>query len=363
MMATIAVDRLRRLVTATFEKAGCPAEEARSIAFYLSGANLTGHDSHGVIRVPRYLEWLRQGLVKSGMHARVVRDEGSMIIVDGQHGFGQTIGPEACRMGIQRAKEQGVAVVGIRTSGHLGRIGDFAEMAIEQGVVSIHFVNAANSVLVAPFGARSRRFSTNPVCIGVPTGDDRPFVLDFATSMVAEGKCLVAQQGGKPIPGDALVSADGQLTGDTSVLYGPSSGGGYPDPRKGTGALRAFGEHKGSGLALACDLLAGALAGSGGSRDPNGQFHNGMLSIYLDPARFDPEDGFAASVNGFIAWIRDAEPIDPDEGVLIPGDKERRTREQRTREGIPLPDETWQAILAAARRSGLSSEEIDDLLG
>ncbi|MDX6749060.1 malate/lactate/ureidoglycolate dehydrogenase [Geminicoccaceae bacterium 1502E] len=361
-MATIAVEPLRRLVTATFEKAGCPSEEAQNIAFYLSRANLTGHDSHGVIRVPRYLEWLQQGLVKAGVHVQLAKDSDTLLIVDGQHGFGQTIGPEACRLGIERAKARGMAVVAIRASGHLGRIGDFAEMAIEEGIVSIHFVNAANSVLVAPFGARSRRFSTNPVCIGVPTGDDRPFVLDFATSMVAEGKCLVAQQGGKPIPDTALVAEDGRLTGDTSVLYGPSAGGGYPDPRKGSGAMRAFGEHKGSGLALACDLLAGALTGSGGAGDPNGVFHNGMLSIYLDPKEFDTGNSFADSVSSFIAWIRDAEPIDPQEGLLIPGDKERQTAAQRTAEGIPLADETWQAILAAARRSGLDQTEIDNLL-
>lgn len=362
-MATIALEPLRRLVTAIFEKAGSPPEEARNIAYYLSGANLTGHDSHGVIRVPRYLEWLQQGRVKAGCHVRVVKDSGTMLILDGQHGFGQVIGPEACRMGIERAKRDGVAVVGIRTSGHLGRIGDFAEMAIDQNLASIHFVNASNSVLVAPFGGRSRRFSTNPVCIGVPTGDDRPFVLDFATALVAEGKCLVAHQGGKPIPDDALVDEHGRLTGDTSTLYGPSSGGGYPDPRKGPGAMRAFGEHKGSGLALACELLAGALIGSGTNADPDGVFHNGMLSIYLDPAQFDTDNAFAGSVSSFIEWIRSCEPIDPEEGVLIPGDKERATRATRTAEGIPLADETWQAILAAARRSGLDQAEIDKLLG
>ncbi len=358
----IMVEPLRRLVSACFERAGCPAEEAARIAFYLSKANLTGHDSHGVIRVPRYLEWLEAGRVHAGRHAELVLDGPGIAVVEGHHGFGQTIGPEACRIGIDKAKAHGLALVAIRRSGHLGRIGDFAELAIEAGLVSLHFVNAYNSLLVAPFGSRQRRFSTNPVCIGVPTGDDRPFVLDFATSLVAEGKCLVAHQGGKPIPADALVGPDGRLTGDTSVLYGPSEGGGFPDPRKGPGAMRAFGEHKGSGLALASELLAGALGGSGINADPDGPFHNGMLSFYVDPAALGQGEGFLAEVRRFLEWIRAAAPIDPDQGVLVPGDKERATMAERLAHGIPLSAETWGAILGAARKVGLSSAEIDRLL-
>lgn len=358
----VAVAPLRRLVSACFVRAGCPADEAERIALYLSKANLTGHDSHGVIRVPRYLEWLQQGRVHAGRHAELVLDGPSIAVVEGHHGFGQTIGPEACRIGIAKAKTNGLSLVAIRRSGHLGRIGDFAEMAIEEGIVSLHFVNAYNSLLVAPFGSRARRFSTNPICIGVPTGDDRPFVLDFATSLVAEGKCLVAHQGGKPIPPDALVGPDGRLTGDTSVLYGPSEGGGYPDPRKGPGAMRAFGEHKGSGLALACELLAGALGGSGINADPDGPFHNGMLSFYVDPKALGHGDGFLEEVRRFLEWIRAAAPIDPEAGVLVPGDKERMTAAERMANGIPLPAETWGAILGAAHRVGLDQAEIDRLL-
>ena len=362
-MIRVQVEPMQRLVETTFARAGCPADEAARIALYLVRANLAGHDSHGVIRVPRYLEWLQLGRIQAGRHAELVVDSPAITIVDGQHGFGQTIGPEACAIGIGKARQHGVSVVAIRRSGHLGRIGDFAEMAIDAGIVSIHFVNAFNSVLVAPFGGRSRRFSTNPVCIGVPTGDDRPFVLDFATALVAEGKCLVAHQGGKPIPSDALVGPDGRLTGDTNVLYGSSEGGGYPDPRKGAGAMRAFGEHKGSGLALACELLAGALTGSGSHADPNGPFHNGMLSIYLEPGQFDTENSFARDVGAFIAWIRASEPIDPEAGVLIPGDKERATAAERRQQGLPLSEETWAGIRRAAGQAGVSATEIENLVG
>jgi uncharacterized oxidoreductase len=253
-------------------------------------------------------------------------------------------------------------VVALRNAGHLGRIGDFAEMAAAEGLVSLHFVNVFGSLLVAPYGGAERRFSTNPVAIGVPTDDGAPFILDMATALVAEGKVLVAHQGGKPVPVGALVSAEGELTNDPRVLYGPDLPGQYPDPRRGSGAMRTFGEHKGSGLALACDLLAGCLAGSGITRRSEGRVHNGMLSIYLAPAWFDTEQSFARDVRDYIAWVKSARPIDPEAGVLIPGDKERATAAQRRAEGIPLPDDVWHSILYAASLVGLDRPRIDSLL-
>ena len=302
--------------------AGCPEDEAGRIAHYLTRANLTGHDSHGVIRTQRYVEWLAEGWVLAGQHVEAVVDVGSIAVLDGHHGMGQTVGPEAAEIGIRKAREHGVAIVALRNAGHLGRIGDFAEMAIEAGLVSLHFVNVFGSLLVAPFGGRERRFSTNPIAIGVPTANGEPFVLDFATALVAEGKVLVARQGGPAVPVGALVSEAGELTNDPSVLYGPDEPGRYPDPRQGKGAMRTFGEHKGSGLALACDLLAGCLGGSGITRASEGRVHNGMLSIYLDPARFGTENSFRRDVDDYIAWIKSATP----DHRRRPGASSRATR-------------------------------------
>ena len=318
-MPVIQVEPLRRLLRAVFEGAGCPADEAGRIAHYLTRANLTGHDSHGVIRTQRYVEWLAEGWVLAGQHVEAVVDAGSIAVLDGHHGMGQTVGPEAAR----DRHPQGARARGrdrrLRNAGHLGRIGDFAEMAIEAGLVSLHFVNVFGSLLVAPFGGRERRFSTNPIAIGVPTANGEPFVLDFATALVAEGKVLVARQGGPAVPVGALVSEAGELTNDPSVLYGPDEPGRYPDPRQGKGAMRTFGEHKGSGLALACDLLAGCLGGSGITRASEGRVHNGMLSIYLDPARFGTENSFRRDVDDYIAWIKSATPITADAPVHHPG--------------------------------------------
>jgi uncharacterized oxidoreductase len=305
---------------------------------------------------------VREGYVLPGQHAERVLDAGPLLIVDGRSGFGQTIGPEACKLGIAKAKEHGVAIVAIRNSGHLGRIGDFAEMAAAAGLVSLHFVNVFGSLLVAPFGGRERRFSTNPVAIGVPTGDDKPFILDMATAYVAEGKVLVASKGGARVPMGALVSEAGELTDDPSALYGVPPPGQYPDPRRGGGALRTFGEHKGSGLALACDLLAGALGGSHHSRQSAGRIHNGMLSIYLDPERFDTENTFYRDVNDYIDWIRSCQPIASDAPVIIPGDKERKLTRERAENGVPLPEEVWESIRVAARTVGLADDILDAAL-
>jgi uncharacterized oxidoreductase len=357
----IKVEPLSRLLTAIYEAVGCPADEAARITHYLTLATLTGHDSHGVIRTQRYVEWIKQGWVVPGREPEAVLDTDVLAVLDARHGMGQTAGPFATRLGIEKARAKGISVIALRNSGHLGRIGDFAEMTAAQGIVSLHFVNVFGSLLVAPFGGSERRFSTNPVAIGVPTADGKPFILDMATALVAEGKVLVAHTGGKPVPVGALVSADGVLTNDPRVLYGDPEPGRSPDPRRGTGAMRTFGEHKGSGLALACDLLAGALGGSRITRSVEGRVHNGMLSIFLDPKVFDTEDTFATDVRDYIEWVKSSRPVESDGHVIIPGDKERATAAERRANGIPLPDDVWQSILVAAEVAGLDKSKIDSL--
>ena len=210
---TVPVDLLRGFIADIYAAAGCARGEAEQVAHHLLSANLTGHDSHGVIRTPRYVQWLQEGKVKAGQSLTVVHDTPTHAIVDGNYGLGQTIGPLAVDFGIAKAKQHGLAVVGLRNSGHIGRIGDWGERAAAAGLISIHFVNVQQGELVAPFGGVDRRFSTNPVCIGVPTAEG-PIILDFATSLVAEGKVLVASNGGKPVPAGSLIEPDGRLSAD-----------------------------------------------------------------------------------------------------------------------------------------------------
>ncbi len=358
-MVTIKAGPLTELVSETFAKAGCSAAEAERIGKYLVSANLTGHDSHGVARVPRYLQWKRDGVVHADRKAKVVTETPVLAVVDGLHGFGQTVTPQAVTIGIEKCKAMGLSMVALRNAGHIGRVGDWAEMAAAAGLVSVHFVNASGSVLVAPFGGTERRLSTAPFCVGVPRPGEPPVVLDFATSVVAEGKVMVASQGGKKLPEDALISLDGKMSADPHVLYGEYTATGLRQAEKGKGAIRAFGDHKGSGLALMCELLGGSLTGMKATGEgPGGFGGNGMLSFYVDPAVVDPDNVFPGDVARYVSYFKSAKPITPGGEVLTPGEPENRTRRQRLSEGIPLPNDTWASIVAAAREHGVDERRI-----
>jgi hydroxycarboxylate dehydrogenase B len=337
-----------------FQRVGSSPEEARAVAASLVDANLTGHDSHGVLRVPRYVDWVRSGdTVPNQTIARLV-DTPVIAVLDGRHGFGQIVAPEAVDIGVAKAKAAGLSAVALRNSGHVGRVGEWAERAAAAGMISIHFVNAAGSILVAPFGGVERRLSTAPFSVGIPREGADPVVLDFATSLVAEGKVNVASFGGKPLPPDALIGPDGALSGDPALLYGPLDGEGHRNHALGLGAIRAFGEHKGSGLALICELLGGSLTGNGAT-EPNRKFANGMFSLYLDPDQIDPSHVFDADMARYLAWFRQAEAA-PGEAVLTPGEPERMARAKRMATGVPLPEEAWEAILASARSVGVNGD-------
>ncbi|MCQ4162023.1 malate/lactate/ureidoglycolate dehydrogenase [Roseomonas sp. GC11] len=354
--------KLEALVRDIFIAAGGAPEEAAGIAQHLVGANLAGHDSHGVARVPRYVDWLKQGFVHFGRRPRIVMDGGAFALLDAEFGFGQNVAAEATRLGIERAQAHGAAVIALRHAGHVGRIGHYAEMALEAGLISLHIVNVAGSTLVAPFGGAERRFSTAPIAIGAPI-EGRPLVLDFATSLVAEGKVLVASNGGKPLPPDALVGPDGALSGDPHMLYGDYPPVGLRNPGNGPGAIRAFGDHKGSGLALMCELLAGAFTGGGcagpGGAGPGGErgrIANGMLSLYLSPAHFGTAEEFQRSAREYADWVASARPIDPARPVLLPGEPEARTRAERLAQGVPLQPDTWAGLLRTAQALGVMEE-------
>jgi hydroxycarboxylate dehydrogenase B len=356
-MVTIKLENLIDFVADVFAHAESSPEEARRIATYLTTANLTGHDSHGVIRVPVYIRWKKMGSIVPNQTPEVVVDTPSLVVVDGKFGYGQTVTPLAVRLGIEKCKKAGLAALALRNSGHLGRVGDWAEMAAAEGLVSVHFVNAAGSLLVAPYGGVEKRLSTAPYCVGIPRQGQDPIVLDFATSIVAEGKVLVASRGGKKLPKGALIDADGTLSEDPAVLYGPYDADGPRDHTKGTGAIRAFGEHKGSGLAFICELLGGALTGTGAT-SPNRRFANGMLAFYIDPKVVDAANFFDGEIARYTDFIRATKPVAGVDQVLIPGDPERKMRAERTRNGIPLPDDTWAAIVNTAREVGVSEASI-----
>src|SRR5438477_1486080 len=356
-MVTMQVNNLIDFVAEVFSHSESSPEEARRIATYLTTANLTGHGSHGVVRVPVYVRWKKTGAAVPNQTPEIVVDTPSLAVVDGKFGYGQTVTPIAVRLGIEKCKKAGLAAVALRNAGHIGRVGDWAEMAAAEGLVSVHFVNAAGSLLVAPFGGVEKRLSTAPYCVGIPRQGQDPIVLDFATSIVAEGKCLVASRGGKKLPKGALIDADGTLSEDPHVMYGPYTPDGPRDHSKGTGAIRAFGEHKGSGLAFICELLGGALTGTGATSGGR-QFATGLGALDGDHKVVDTSNVFDGEISRYVDFIRETKPIAGVDSVLIPGDPERKMRTERTKNGVPLPDDTWAAIVSTAREVGVSEVSI-----
>lgn len=359
----VPVEVMERVGKATFEASGCSAKEAETIITRLAGANLRGHDSHGVIRVPRYVQWIDEGRQVPNQKIEVLLDQPSFAVIDGRFGFGQSIGEQTVDIGVAKAKQHGVAMTALRNSGHLGRIGDWAERAAAEGIVSIHMVNVRGSLIVAPFGGIDRRGSTNPFCAGIPMPNEDPIILDFATSLVAEGKALVALKGGKPLPAGALVDADGTITSDPKPLYGETPPGQYPDPAKGPGALRAFGDHKGFGMNFLMEMMAGALTGSGTAgalgEENNRPFCNGMFSIYVNleavtgvPSHLGPP--FAEEVRSYVEFVKSSRPTEPGGEVLIPGEKEKQVMAERLKTGLPLAAEAWDDIVATARSKGVN---------
>lgn len=357
-MVTVPAKALEAFVGDIFTAAGCSAEEGKRIGRYLVSANLSGHDSHGVVRVPRYAAQKERGTVVADVTVEVVVDTPVIAVIDGKYGFGQTVTPQAVRIGIEKCLKNGLSAVTLRNAGHVGRVGDWAEMAAEAGLVSVHFVNASGSVLVAPFGGVERRFSTAPYCVGVPRPGQDPLILDFATSIVAEGKVLVASQGGKKVPEGALIGADGKPSNDPHLLYGEYTPTGPRDHSKGTGAIQAFGDHKGSGLAFMCEILGGGLSGNGATDPARAKFANGMLSFYVDPKVFDPVGFFPADIAKYVDFVKGSKPTAMGGEVLVPGEQEVRTRIKRLAEGVPLPDDTWAAIVQTARGVGLDERRI-----
>jgi uncharacterized oxidoreductase len=346
----IAVDPLRTFAQTICRRAGCDAEEAAAIAGHLVDANLTGHDSHGIGMLTDYVPAMREGRLKLGRRARILRDQGAVVVLDGGIGVGQVLGREAMTIGIARARQHGVALVALQRSHHLGRIGAWAEQCAAAGCASLHYVNViGHRTYVAPFGGRDGRLATNPVCIGLPATDRPAVILDMATSKVAFGKIKVARNKGRPAPEGALLDPTGEPTTDPAVMFAQPMG-----------ALLPFGEHKGYGLALMCDLLAGALAG-GGTNRPETQVSdtiiNSMLSIVIDPAALTNASGWQAEADALCDWVKSSPARAGFAGVMVPGEPERRMRAERERNGIPLDRNTWQQLLGAARLAGCTADE------
>ncbi|MFZ1908729.1 MAG: malate/lactate/ureidoglycolate dehydrogenase [Burkholderiales bacterium] len=342
---------LERTIAAIVAAGGSEPREAQLVSSNLVMANLSGHDSHGVGMIPRYIESLKEGGLQPNRHPQTRFDGGALLALDGRAGYGQVIGLEATDMAIARAKQHGVCVMTLSNAHHLCRIGQWAEQAVAQGLISISFVNVISRPIVAPFGGSDARFGTNPCTIGIPLAGQPPMILDMATSAVAQGKIRVAHNKGVKVAPGLLIDDKGKPT---------------DDPRYGVieplGALTTMGLHKGYGLAVACELLGGALSGGGTQRTgerSKKRVLNGMLSILIDPARLGTGDFFESEAAAFIEWVKQSPPAPGFDKVRIAGDPERETRVKRVRDGIEVDATTWKDILAAGEKVGVAAAATD----
>lgn len=336
---------------------GSDDNECRVVSEHLVGANLSGHDSHGVQMIPTYLRNFERGLLVANAPVDCVRDDGPFLQFDGNKGYGQRVAADVTELAIERALQTGVCVVTLKNSHHIGRVGTYAEMVTAAGMVSIHFTNVTDHhEMVAPFRGAEPRFGTNPVTMGMPTADpDAPIILDMATSVVAMGKVRVAHDSGKRVPDSWLIDADGQPTTDPGTMF-----------REPLGALRPFADHKGYALCLMAELMSGALSG-GGTIQPEHERLDGVINtmtmVVIDPGRLGDPDWIKGEVSAMAAYSKSARPANPDEPVLVPGDPERIARAQRGADGIVVPAGTWALLTEAAEKIGLDPSRAAEISG
>jgi uncharacterized oxidoreductase len=354
-LPTISAPNLTAFATQLFEAAGVPTFDSMTVAESLVGANLRGHDSHGVMRIAQYIGFLEQGHYQIGVSLVVERETPAVITCDAQWGLGQIQARRLLEMLIPKATALGVAAGTLRHCGHIGRLGEYAERAADSGIILIATVNNdGGGQRVAPPGGVEPRLGTNPLCIAVPTTQPKePIVLDFGTSVVAEGKVRVHHISKLATPDGWLMDSQGRPTNDPAVLYTHPSGSILP-----MGGQQAY---KGFGLALLLDLLAGGL--SGGRSCHAGAFPsrgNNVVFIAFDPAHFVSTGAFIDNASDLADYVRTTARAPGVESILLPGDPERITMTSRTQDGIPVDHNHWQILAGLAERLNVPLPEISE---
>ncbi len=324
-----------------FTIAGTPRHIADDVAEILVNANLAGHDSHGVLRIPAYLNAIESGGINPAAEPKVREESANTLLLDGNNGFGHYVARRAMERAIQMAKDSNVCCANLVHTGHIGRLGEYAEMAAHAGCIGIITVGSGDKRRggIVPFGGAEGRLGTNPIAVGVPTGDDAPFVIDFATSMVAEGKLQVARSEGKDLPEGYIVDKHGNPSVKTADFYDG-------------GALLPFGNHKGYALSLMVCLLGGLS----GNFDLESGAIGGLFIQVLNVEAFTSLDAYQRGVRAFLDGIKSTPPAPGFEEVLVPGDFEHRHRVHRLAHGIELPDTIYEQIRECAEQRSVSMD-------
>ena len=336
-MPTFDATYLKQVAFDAFRAAGADDSAARTVSEMLVEANLTGHDSHGVIYIVDYLNRIRDGKLNPKAEPEIVRETASTLRVDGHWGFGHVVATWTMQELIRKAKSADIAAAAIFNCGHIGRVGLYPAMASEQGLIGLAFANGGGSKpRVAPFGGMRALLGTNPLAFTAPVEGRPPLMLDFSTSIVASGKIRIAKNKGEELPAGWILDREGHPSQQPQDYY------------EGGMLLPAAG-YKGYCLGTFVDIFAGLLSGAGTPTLPDGAYKlgNGVFFILVNVEAFQPAEVFGADVLQLCDALKATPPAsNGDEGgVLMPGELEQQTKARRLREGIPIPDKTWQAIM------------------
>jgi hydroxycarboxylate dehydrogenase B len=343
-MPRLTADELQQTAAATFRAVGARDDDASLVAASLVDAELCGHESHGLIRVPEYLRHIHEGAIDPAAQPELAEDRGATIVVDGRWGFGQVVARQATEWLIERTLEHGVGAATVRRCAHVGRAGVYPEMAAERGLVAFAFVNGGGEQpRLAPYGGRRAVFGTNPFAAAVPLPGSPPVVIDFSTAAVASGKIRVLRDRGAPLPEGWILDADGRPSTSAEDYYAG-------------GMLVPAAAHKGYGLCLLVELLAGCLTAAGSPAVPESGYRvgNGMFLQAVDVGAFMPVEQFAALARGLADAVRATPPAEGFDEVMLPGEPELRSARHASAGGVVVAESTWQRVVSAAEELGVS---------
>lgn len=344
-MPTVQADRLRKIAEILFEKSGASAAEAATVSRHCVSANLTGHDSHGIIQVPTYIDRVERGHIVPGAPFEIVQESATTTVINGNWGFGYVVNERAMNITIEKAKTANVAAATVYHQSHVGRAASYPLMAAEHGMIAMMTADSGRTPkAVAPFGGRAARLGTNPIAIAMPSNLEGPFFIDMATSAAAAGKVKLAQARGQSIPDDWVVDKNGRPTTDPAAL----SDGGAIQP---LGGAQGF---KGTGLAAMVEIFSGLLTGLGFGVEPTGKHNDGVFMAVFNVEAFRPLDTFKQEVTEFAEYLKATPTAEGFDSVLYPGEIEHQRMQKRLVDGIDVEDATWNKLVALAEKYGVS---------
>ena len=348
-MPVLTEDSIYKVAHGLLRAAGAPEDHASTVARHLADANIMGHDSHGLIRIIQYLRQIEEGLLDPEARPEVVKETTGSAHLNGHRGFGQVVATFATRLAVQKARQCGISLVTMGSLGHTGRLGTYPEMAAREGMASLMFTGFLGGKIginVAPFGGRERRLGTNPIAMSFPSSDGGRVLLDFATSMAAEGKVRVYRAAGKPLPEEWIIDKEGTPSTDPNDYYD----GGAILPMGGLS-----GGHKGYALGFMVALFGGLLGGlgAGGGEDASA---GGSSIIVIDVGAVGPIESVATEVEEVVRWVKQSRPMEGSSGVLYPGEIEERTRRDRLANGVSIEQSTWDEMVGLVKKHGLEHE-------